>query len=157
MELKKKITYFDETAPVEYFYEYKGYEIMIRNEANQWRWNIEKDGKVIKYHYEAEEYFAKKEAKKYIDELEEEPELVEEFTARYYEYKDYKIWIAPTPQPERIEYPSGDGFMTSKIGLIDFVYRYTVFNGEGIVIQGELEPCVEKIGTIKDKIDNLDN
>ena len=142
-------------------FKYKGYYCYIRkNSGGGYFMNIfdNKSDKQAFYTHIAEDVETlKNKAKDYIDKLEEEPEIVEEFEAKYYEYKNYRIWIAPTPQPERIQYPNSDGFMTSKIGLIDFVYRYTVFNGEGIVIQGELEPSVEKIGTIKDKIDNLDN
>ena len=156
MKLKKKIVDFERGNLTEYIYKYEGYEVGIRKEANQWRWTIRKDGETLKYHYEDEEHFAKEKAKEYIDSL-EKPELVEEFKAYFYEYKDYRIWIAPIPQPERIMYPDSDGFMNSRLGLIDFVHRYTVFDGEGIVMQGELEPNVEKIEVVKDKIDNLDN
>ena len=142
-------------------FEYKGYYCHIcKNSGGGYFINVFDNNcdKQAIYTYIAEDVETlKNKANDYIDKLEEEPELVGEFTAKYYEYKDYRIWIAPTPQPERREYPNSDGFMTSRIGLIDFVYRYTVFNGEGIVIQGELEPSVEKIGIVKDEIDNLDN
>ncbi len=138
-------------------YKYKGYEIIYDNDKAGWF--IYKDGKLLsgrRIDNEEMKFKFSDYAKEYIDDLTEEPELVEETKASLYKYRGYRIWISPILIPEYTQVPTNQHKYESFITLLNIEWMCIIFGNKDVeYTEVYQDRGLDILGKAKDKVDEL--